>query len=351
MIRHILLALVAAVTPLAAARSETLLPGRIEPFEVRSSDRPALAWLERWLKDNQPDDNAAYDQAMAFALSAAERRHTRDNSAPDNSSISVSQGYLLSRSHLGKIHYMAEIRWSAELTNAQVPGIDDPAQPRWQTRHLCAGVLVAADWVLTAAKCVSPAKLEAGIEVALGTSDLARDNGFARTVRRMIHHPAAGLALLELDGTTEGYAERGIAPAQLDPDAGTAAPDEPDASKPRANYSVLGWGTQINSTGQAIAPWRYSVVSEYSASDCGLAVSPGGSACLTNNAFKFCREDSGGPVYRNVSEKGAWLVGIVSWDQPDCFKQLASDEQPYTAAPIIQLAPYRDWLLQTITPQ
>ncbi len=348
MIRLTLAGLLLAATLAAPARAEPLQPGRIEPFDVRPQDSRSLAWLERWLAENQPDDPAAYDQAMAYALSASERRQMRDAAARADREASVNTGYGLAQSHLSNINFMAEIRWSAGLTNSTVPGIEDPARPRWQTRHLCTGVLIAEDWVLTTAPCVTPAKLAAGIEAALGASDLARDGGLARPVDRIAVHRGAGLALLHLGGTAEGYAERGIAAALLETEEIVPARLGLDEDPPPLNYSVLGWGRHTNSAGRPIALYRYSEFRSLPAQECGLAEATEPAICLTNHALKVCREDSGGPAYHYDRLGGARLIGIVSWDQPDCFKSPVGAVRPVSAAPIIQLAPYRDWLAQMI---
>jgi hypothetical protein len=345
MIRLILAASTAALTLSMPVQAEVLQPGRIEPFDVRTQDRRALGWLEQWLADNQPDDLAAHDFAMAYALSASERRHTRDAASEGDRQAPNNVAYQLVQSHLGKIGYLAEVRWAATLTNTEVPGIEDPARPRWQTRHLCAGTLIAADWVLTAAHCVSPAKLAAGIEVALGTRDLARDDGLARPVDRIELHVDAGLALLHLSGSLDGYEGRGIVPAELGPEE-TTPPPAADRYLPLPAFSVLGWGSHTTAAGRAIAPYRYSVAQGHPMFDCGFAETAGIPICLTNNSLKFCREDSGGPVYRNITPQGAGLTGILSWDRPYCFKPPVLEEYALPAAPIILLAPYRDWLNQ-----
>ena len=350
--KHLMLiALLLAASQAGSARAEVLRPGQIEPFETRPQDARSLAWLERWLADNQPDDIAAYNSAMSFALSTSERRQVRDKTIGADPHQSMNAGYSPDPSHLAKIHYMAEIRWSASLSNSTVPGIDNPARPRWQTRHLCAGVLVAADWVLTAAACVTPEKLAAGIEAALGTSDLARDDALVRPVDRIAVHLGAGLALLHLGGTAAGYDERSIAPATLEPE--TIVPVSPDSDRktPMPKYSVLGWGRHTNAAGRPIAPYRYSVVRTPYEEGCVPADAAKPGICLTNHALKFCREDSGGPVYNYDWRGGARLVGIVSWDQSACFITGAitskyNEVVPEPAAPIIQLAPYRDWLEQ-----
>jgi hypothetical protein len=336
MIRLIFLALVlAAILGSSAQADERLQPGRIEPFDVRAQDGRRFAWLERWLRQNQPDDAKARTQAMAYALSASERRRTLAREIGADPETSTGTPSNLSQSHLGSVDFMAEVRWREDLGNAQVPGIDDLAAPRWYTRHLCAGVLVGTDWVLTAAHCVTEPMLAAGIEVALGTTDLAHDEGLIRGVDRMTKHPTADLALLHLTGPSDGYPARQIAPAvrNLRP------------ANRSEYFSVLGWGSYTNAFGQPIATYRHSIVFDpgdeaVPGAECGATAG----SCLSNRVMRYCLTDSGGPVYSFSKDDGPQLVGMLSWDQTECFRPPFSDEKHPTAAPIIRLDQYGDWL-------
>ena len=336
MSRLIALALIIAASLGSSAQADELLqPGRIEPFDVRPQDSRRLIWLERWLRQNQPDDAEARTQAMAYALSASERRRTvaRAIGADRQTPTSVPSG--LTQNHLGGVHFMAEVRWRAGLSNAEVPGIDDLAAPRWYTRHLCAGVLVANDWVLTAAHCVTEPMLAAGIEVALGTIDLAHDEGLVRGVDRMAKHPSADLVLLHLTGPSDQYLARKIAPAVR----------EPGPTDQGENFSVLGWGSFSNAFGQPIATYRHSIVYDPAEMQIpGTKCEAAAGSCLSNQVMRYCRADSGGPVYSFSKENGPRLIGMLIWDQAECFRPPMSDGARYTAAPIIRLDQYDDWL-------
>lgn len=162
----------------------------------------------------------------------------------------------------------------------------------------CTGVVVAPDWVLTAAHCATAAEaLEAPTVVwAAEVSDPAEVRGWTEAVR----HPDADeathahdLALLALDAPAPGSV------AAL----GDAPPAVGDA------LAVYGFGTPVEGL-PADGVKRGAVLAvEEVADDVLLAFSPDANACSG---------DSGGPA---VAERGGgWVVvGIDTFVDPACL--------------------------------
>lgn len=189
----------------------------------------------------------------------------------------------------------------------------DATQTDIYQAQYCGGVLIAANWVLTAGHCVDGMSAS-DIDVAVGVHDLATWSGARIAVKRIVKHPAYvdfnanDLALLELNSTSgqtpiiiySGASVQGIDPKLLS-----------------QMTTLVGWGLADTET-----TWYYPsklqqvnlpvVVDSYCNSAYGVTLT-GSQLCAGYPVAKdACSGDSGGPMMFEVD--GQWAhVGLVSY--------------------------------------
>ncbi len=249
------------------------------------------------------------------------------------------------------VPFQVQIRYADTVTNATAPGIDDPAVPRWQTRHICGGTLIDRDWVMTAAHCVTPAHVRVGIVVQMGVANISSDEGLAAPVDRLVRHPGYDprniydydIALLHLKPDRRRRDGRKIRIAT------TGTLDSERVTPVQAT----GWGITKGRSGQPVAYLRH--IGIYAEPQDVCAAMPGFGPvttaigvrprihqrvfCAGEIGQKTCPGDSGGPVYRGVDADKMRVVGIISWAKKGCG--VAENREPgvYTA-----VAAYAQWI-------
>lgn len=190
-----------------------------------------------------------------------------------------------------------------------------------QGSFMCGGSLIAADWVMTAAHCVTddfgrPYSASA-LQVRAGSLNFS-SGGEERIASQLIVHHAYNSATFDSDVALIRVANPFTLSANVSPISAVTLNQEPTLAPNGRMATVTGWGT-TSSGGPTSPTLRQVSLPIVSTQQC--QATPYGSKISQNmicagyvtGGKDSCQGDSGGPLVVSDGNGGYRLAGVVSW--------------------------------------
>lgn len=179
----------------------------------------------------------------------------------------------------------------------------------------CGGTLISANWVLTAAHCVTGQSVS-NMRIRAGINDLTTSGGQIRTPSQIIVHPyyssaSSGYDIALMRVSTAFTLGSTVQTAAL---PGSTAESVLDVNGKSA--TVSGWGKTETGYASPRALREVTIPITPTGSDCGTR--PNNTICGKYSAGRdSCNGDSGGPLAAPYNGK-YYVLGIVSYGPAEC---------------------------------